>query len=64
MNIDKALKLKPGDAVRFPEDRGNVAGQGRVKNVSEEVQTNHQGHKYIWVCLQGTAGVWPSNRLS
>ena len=62
MDIEKALKLKKGDSVFFPPDRGDAGGIGMVKSASKEVNKNIHGKEYVWVGLMG-GGVWPSNRL-
>ena len=62
MKIEEALKLKVGDTVFYPEDRGNPKGYSKVTYVSELVCRNAEGTEYIWVNLK-IGGVWPSNRL-
>ena len=65
MDINKAQSLKIGQTVHFPSDRGDPAGSGCVKHVSETVNKNIHGTEYIWVTVDtgGHASVWPSNRL-
>lgn len=64
MHISKALKLKSGDVVRYPSNRGIQGGTSRIRHVSENpiIQKNMLGHEYIWITLE-SGGVWPSNRL-
>jgi hypothetical protein len=68
MHIDQALRLRPGQVVRWPEDRGQEAYSGRIDHKSDEVSETYDGKtKYIWVSVRhprGHASVWPSNRLS
>jgi hypothetical protein len=64
MHIDKALRLKVGDIVHCPADRGDPAFTGRVTHVSPVI---HEASltEFIWVEVQGPhhKSVWPSNRL-
>lgn len=62
MNIERAKKLKAGNIVRFPEDRGSPAGVDRVKHVGESVAETVSGTEYVWITTY-LNGVWPSNRL-
>lgn len=68
MNIEQAKKLKVGDRVNCPEDRGAPAFIGKVASVGPNVSTNINGEEYVWVTVKGphgfSAGVWPSNRLA
>lgn len=66
MDIAKALELKVGNSVRFPADRGDPAGYGKVEHIDPTVATSFNGTKYIWVVVRGpnAAATWPSNRLS
>jgi hypothetical protein len=73
MKIEDARKLKPGDVVRCPPDRGNPGYAGRVKFLVPDAPASKAfggGEEYIWVTvtpsesLMGKASaVWPSNRL-
>lgn len=69
MNIECAKKLKVGDVVYFPADRGDAGGNGKVTYISpnqEECEAYGTKEKYIWVSVQrhpGCVAVWPSNRL-
>jgi len=64
MDIKQALKLKPGDRVTYPPDRGDAGGSATVKGISDNtVNTSFQGQKYIWVSLNEQPSIWPSNRL-
>ncbi len=66
MDIQRALKLKPGQSVNCPPDRGSAAFRGRVSFgfVPGDIQHNHAGVAFIWVPVTGgLGGVWPSNRL-
>lgn len=67
MNIEKARKLKLGDTVRCPSDRGAPAFIGKVSFIQPDlVNKNHVGEEYVWVNVSKngkSAGVWPSNRL-
>ncbi len=64
MNIEKAKRLKVGDVVGYPSDRGNPGGFSKVKYVPENpvVYKNIHDVEYIWVSLE-CGGLWPSNRL-
>lgn len=64
MHIDKAIKLKVGDTVVYPSDRGIQGGTSKVRHVPQNptVQKNMLGHEFIWITLE-SGGVWPSNRL-
>lgn len=68
MNIEQALKLKINQPVKVPADRGDKGYTSKVKSVSDQVQTNYQGIKFVWVEVYhktgNTASVWPSNRLT
>jgi hypothetical protein len=66
MNIDRAKKLKRGDTVNCPADRGSAAFRGKVISVGEDVRSTPGGNEYIWVTIRGSLmeSVWPSNRLS
>lgn len=68
MNVSQAMKLTPGARVRFPEDRGTPAGDGRVVSVGDTVHKAHNGAEYVWVEVymytQQHAALWPSNRLA
>lgn len=65
MKIEKALKLKVGDVVQFPPDRGSPGGFSKITFIgaNQEIKKNMHGKEYIWVNLQ-CGGVWPTNRLS
>lgn len=64
MNIQRALKLKPGDAVACPPDRGSPGFAGRVAAgfTPGDIQHSYAAAAFIWVPVAG-GGVWPSNRL-
>lgn len=66
MDIQKATKLKVGDIVRFPADRGEPSGSGKIAHISTDVNKNIHGIDYVWVTVNvGQHNtVWPSNRLS
>lgn len=72
MNIEKAKSLKKGAIVRYPADRGDLAGQGTVVDETAIIQSatvnkNSLGAEYIWVQVKSSTGktsVWPSNRLN
>lgn len=67
MTPEQARKLKVGDTVKFPEDRGEPAGSGRVTHVSDmEPALNIKGTPYIWVTVAALnkRSVWPSNKIS
>lgn len=64
MNVQLALKLKVGQRVYFPADRGSQAGNGIVANVGTTINKSFSGAEYVWVGLLDAKGVWPSNRLS
>lgn len=60
-------KVKLGQTVHCPEDRGGAPYKGVVTFVGTEVMQNDQGIDYIWVTVKdqwSDAHVWPSNRLS
>lgn len=64
----KAKKLKRGDTVHFPEDRGEPAGCGTVQLDTSDniVYTNIYKDEYVWVNVKysnGRKALWPSNRL-
>lgn len=69
MNIERALKLKPGDKVSCPADRGDPAFTGTVThanaNSKEICKMADTGVEYVWVEVQGPyhKSLWPSNRL-
>lgn len=68
MEIARALKLKPGQMVSCPADRGSAPFSGNVSFgfIPGEIQYNLAGAAYVWVPVSGplgSAGVWPSNRL-
>ena len=62
MDIEEAKKLKVGDKVRFPKDRGEPSGIGIVQSPAMGEYENIHGTPYVWIGLKG-GGVWPSNRL-
>lgn len=64
MNIEEAKKLKVGDVVQYPPDRGDPGGYSKVKHVTGNptVYKNIHDVEYIWVSLE-CGGLWPSNRL-
>ena len=67
MDIEEALKLKKGDRVYYPPDRGDPKGYGIVHTTPKKrVYENIHGRQYIWVSVHtvGKTSVWPSNRLS
>ena len=74
MNIESALKLKPGQQIWFPADRGDCAGCGVVVHADTDVQRSFLGQEYVWVLIEFydhymppkyvRRAVWPSNRLS
>lgn len=69
MDIDKARKLKYGQTVQVPGDRGDKAYIGTVRSedcATSESRLNHQQIPFVWVEVSGPGGkkaVWPSNRL-
>lgn len=67
MSIDQALKLKIGDVVYCPADRGDSAYRGKVHvtPINPTICTNIYNVKYIWLNVYhgGVVTVWPSNRL-
>lgn len=64
MDLQRALKLKPGDLVACPPDRGGPGFAGRVAAgfTPGDIQRNHAGAAFIWAQLV-SGGLWPSNRL-
>ena len=63
MNIEYATqKLRIGEVVQYPADRGNPAGTASVAHIGETMCLNIHGTPYVWVTLAG-AGVWPSHRI-
>lgn len=66
MKIEEARKLQVGDTVRYPADRGDPAGSGKVTHVGGAEQTNQGGEIYQWISVKGPnhESVWPSNRLT
>lgn len=66
MNIERARKLKVGDRVYYPADRGDPAGDGRVTAVFPAECTHMNQAPFIWVEVQMPGirkTVWPTNRL-
>lgn len=70
MNIERARKLKPGDMVHCPPDRGEPGYFGTVCKGAlpeEETKKNIHGDEYVWIVVTGHSGLsrhmWPSNRL-
>lgn len=68
MDIANARRLKPGDFVRCPPDRGDEGYTGPVTLLQPgiEPQRNAAGIEYISVHVRTPRGhdtVWPSNRL-
>jgi len=68
MNIDQARKLKFGQLVKCPADRGSPAFTGTVRSedcATAQSNENLSGEVYIWVTVshRGIKSVWPSNRL-
>ncbi len=64
MKIETALKLKRGQCVQCPPDRGDAGFYGKVTSVGAVVDRVHNS-EFIWVEVQGPhhKSVWPSNRL-
>lgn len=70
MDIESARKLKYGDRVHCPADRGDPAYVGTVRSVDcgTTPLASHMGKEFIWVLVRqpgprGHRSVWPSNRL-
>ncbi len=69
MRVEAAKKLKYGQLVRCPEDMGQPAFNGTVRDeglARSMVHKNHFGDEFIWVTVMGPGkvkSVWPSNRL-
>lgn len=69
MDIERARKLKVGDSVNCPADRGSPAFTGRVSYIQPDAPAAKafgSNQEYIWVNVTyngRNAGVWPSNRL-
>jgi len=66
MDIQKALRLRVGDTVSFPSDRGSPAGSAKIvstSGASAAINHNIYDQPYIWIGLEAPNGVWPSNRL-
>jgi hypothetical protein len=64
MRVEEALKLKKGDRVHCPEDRGNPGFLGKVVVGAWADEENTKS--FIWVVIQTPTGhkeVWPSNRI-
>jgi hypothetical protein len=67
LKIEKARKLKVGDYVSCPADRGDQAYRGQVTHVDGSEYENGNGDPYKWITVKnpwGWESVWPSNRLS
>lgn len=66
MNIEQSKRLKYGDTVHCPEDRGIPAHSGKVESIGTEVHKNIYNIEYIWISVRtfGKTSVWPSNRLN
>jgi hypothetical protein len=65
MELQRALKLRVGETVHCPTDRGDPAYAGVVSYISGNIAT-HLGKEFIWVTVKDRHGckrVWPSNRL-
>lgn len=68
MKIEQARKLKYGQTVHCPADRGEKAFTGTVRSEDCATSPSHLTHRqecFIWVEVQGPhhKSVWPSNRL-
>jgi hypothetical protein len=68
VRVDQAKKLKYGQRVSCPPDRGSAGFTGtvRTENLDQAIVNNHpNGGDYIWVEVMGPThkSVWPSNRL-
>lgn len=68
MKIEDAQKLKHGDRVVCPADRGEPSYTGAVSGELHRValiNTTANGDQYVWVSVKGFGkkSVWPSNRL-
>lgn len=67
VDIEKAKKIRIGQIVNYPADRGEAAGSGRVTFTQPLVYSNASGVEYVWVNVRkpdGSSAVWQSNRLS
>lgn len=68
MTVEEAKKLRIGQWVQCPADRGAAPFAGRVRSVGVEVYTNIRGTMYVWVHVSGQgrpgSSVWPSNRIN
>lgn len=66
MDIEDARKLKVGDRVAYPADRGDPGGIGEVTHVGTKEGVVSDSKLYVWVNVKGVhhESVWPSNRLS
>ena len=68
MKIEEARKLKLGDRVWCPADRGNPAFTGTVDYLSG-IEASHPSSNgpFLWVGVAASNGTrgghWPSNRL-
>ena len=49
MKIERALRLKKGEVVWFPEDRGNRAGLAIIRTAGKTVQYNVKEVPFVWV---------------
>jgi hypothetical protein len=58
-------KLKVGEFVEYPEDRGAPKGIGKIISFGSKEYKNIYGVLYVWVTVKGPVreSVWPSNRL-
>jgi len=68
MTIQLHRMPKVGDYVKCPADRGDPAFYGTITHVTEKVETNIHGVKYVWCVVKAAShgcngGVWPSHRL-
>lgn len=67
MHIEKARKLKPGDRVHYPANRGDRAGYGTVRWVETGESVRFDGVLFKWVEVympaERHASMWPSCRL-
>lgn len=67
MTHEQALKLKVGDTVRCPADRGEPGYSGKVEHIDDNDATHalvKEPFRWVTVRKPGAhASVWPSNRL-
>jgi len=63
MDVRQALKLKKGDKIRYPEDRGTQGGQATVTKDCKNYKLRKAISGEMYIMIPTDNGVWPSNRI-